>query len=101
MMRFSDLPLHEFSNLPDAAERPGHALPGAFRVIEERPQQIENGPCRFRVVHLELSGKNKGGSSAAGKVNEDVHGVSHEYGSLLLGFPYGFQQHEGMARMDS
>lgn len=98
---FPVCPFAEISDPPYAAERPGHALSGAFRIIEDRTQQVENGPSCFGVVHLELSGKDKGGSPAADKVNEDVHGVSHEHGSFLLGFPYGFQQHKGMARMDS
>ena len=91
----------EFSGLAYAAERPGHALPGAFRVIEDGAQQIQHGPHGIRVVHLELSGKDKRSPAAADEVDEDVHGVSLKHGTFFLGFSYGFQQDEGVARMDS
>ena len=53
---FPVCPFAEISDPPYAAERPGHALSGAFRIIEDRPPQVETGPSCCGVVRLELSG---------------------------------------------
>ena len=68
---FPVCPFAEISDPPYAAERPGHALSGAFRIIEDRTQQVENGPSCFGVVHLELSGKDKGGRSEERRVGKE------------------------------
>ncbi len=74
------------------------ALSGSLRI---EPSKSRTGRAALESCTWSCPERIKGGSPAADKVNEDVHGVSHEHGSFLLGFPYGFQQHKGMARMDS
>ena len=70
------------------------ALSGSLRM---EPSRSSTGRTAFG----SLSGKDKRSPAAADEVDEDVHGVSLEHGTFLLGFPYGFQQDEGVARMDS